>query len=107
MASRSELATELSSLRAEVEKLRAEDRRARTERDPEPVPPEPEDTPEIATQIEAELARILAPYGIELDDIEDLAAQFRAEMENLPRERPLTAMVGAFALGLLVGRLTK
>lgn len=103
MTSRAELTEELRHLRAEMDRL---DEKVAVEPastpDPEPAP-EPEPDPEV----EAELAQILSAYGVDLEDIQELGAQFRTELENLPRDRPLVALLGAFALGVVVGRMTK
>ena len=55
----------------------------------------------------SELERILAPHGVSVSEIEALAEQFWEELDTLPQKKPLLTAIGAFALGFLLGRMTK
>lgn len=111
MPNRTEVAAELARLRAEIERI--DD--IAGEPDPEPAPAptaqaDTDDSPASETDADAvfaELEQLLAPHGVDSAEIAALVEQFRDELEDLPRERPLVALIGAFALGFLVGRLTK
>lgn len=66
-------------------------------------PPRPPAFDEAKTEIE----RVLASHGVSVDEIEALAGQLWEELDTLPQNKPLITAIGAFALGFLLGRMTK
>ena len=111
MATKAELLAELEMLRAKMAENEASD-----ETDAEPpddTEPETEqddaDTADATTRDQAasQLERVLAPYGVSAAEIETLAEQLWSELESLPQKKPLVMTISAFALGFILGRMTK
>ena len=112
MATKAELQAELDSLRAKMAELDDLDRTADASQkeEPEQEQSQPEPTHGSKSGLSdaaSELERILAPHGVSSSDIEALAKQLWEELDNLPQNKPLVTAIGAFALGFLIGRMTK
>ncbi len=52
-------------------------------------------------------ARILSDHGIDAAQIDDLWARFSEELAHLPERKPMVATLSAFALGFVIGRMSK
>lgn len=48
--------------------------------------------------------QVLSDHGIDADAIDTLGKQFLDELVTLQKEKPLVVLLGAFALGCVVGR---
>lgn len=131
MATRAEMEAELKSLRekmAELDAIETEEaeaaERARQEAAREAESPA-EDTPDQSEDAgeptadapnkssngfemaRSELDRLLAAHGLSAAEIEGLADQLWSELDTLPQNKPLVTAIGAFALGFMLGRMTK
>lgn len=51
--------------------------------------------------------QILSEHGIDADTMETMGKQFLDELLALQKEKPLVFLVGAFAVGCIVGRSFK
>jgi hypothetical protein len=51
--------------------------------------------------------RLMKEYGLEIDELKDLWDQFVNELKDLPADKPMATMFGAFLLGFLAGRLSR
>jgi len=52
-------------------------------------------------------ASVLKQHGIAADDIDELWKQFSSELGDLAEKKPLVTAIAAFALGFVVGRMSK
>lgn len=112
MASKAELQAELDILRtkmAELDHMNAAIKAAQEEAPQHEQPVmEPKNRGETDfSDAASELERILAPYGVSASEIEALAERFWKELDTFPQQKPLLTAIAAFALGFLLGRLTK
>lgn len=112
MATRSEMEAELYALKAkmaELDKLEKEATEEQAQPAPEPVTEPPDETAPRASLKEAksEIQRLLEPYGLSEETLEELATEFWNELDALPQNKPLITAIGAFALGFVLGRMTK
>lgn len=60
-----------------------------------------------AAVLQSEMEKLLRDHGISTDDLGDLWTQFSSELRDLPEKKPLITVLGAFALGVVVGRISK
>ena len=116
MATRAEMQAELEALRAKMAEM---DEQEVTKADPSiqlaDVPAEdmstdhPSDAaaPQSASDLTSHLTDLLSGFDVSAEDIEDLAQQLWKELDSFPQRKPIVTAVAAFALGVLVGRMTK
>ena len=50
---------------------------------------------------------LLESQGIEPDEIEALWTDFRRQITDVPRDKPLMTAIAAFGLGFVLGRMSK
>ncbi|MBJ6370539.1 hypothetical protein [Sedimentitalea arenosa] len=89
MATKAELEAELAELRKQIADRDAKDAAAK---------------PQTAPQ--ATLTDYLESYGLDQQEIEALLEQIGTELGNLPKTKPLLTLLGAFGVGVLLGRLS-
>lgn len=96
MATKAELEAELALLREQNETLRRQsDQRSEDKA-------ESEDT--AKNHFPAKLQDILDEHGIDSSSVEAMGGQLNAELVKFQRDQPLLALLGAFAIGCVVGR---
>ncbi len=106
MATKADLEAELAMLRSKMAESNAAEATDGPVETPETA--EPDDTRAGGfADAKAELERLLAPHGVSVSDVEGLADQLWEELESLPQNKPLLTAIGAFALGFVLGRMTK
>lgn len=97
MATKAELEAELAALKAELARDRAEAQaNAAT-----PAAPDDDGT---ATSRPEGLHQLLADNGIDVDSVEAFGSDLSKQLVALQKEQPIVVLIGAFALGCLVGR---
>lgn len=102
MATKAELEKELAALKQELEQRRAADVAAALSSDA------PRDHNGDETDGDAlGLKKVLKEHGMDAESIESLGGTLLEELKALQKERPLTMVLAAFALGLVVGRVSK
>jgi hypothetical protein len=107
MTTKAELQAELDLLRAKMAEFDEMKEAVKADRKEE-TETEPADRARAAiSDAASELERILAPYGVSVSEIEALAERFWNELDTIPRQKPLLTAIGIFALGFLLGRMTR
>ena len=103
MATKAELEAELAVLKQKLadrpEPLEASDNAA----DSSDEAVSGERSREKSTAIE----KILEDHGFQSSDLEDLLTQLSDELGGFPQNKPVLTALGAFALGFILGRMTK
>lgn len=100
--------------KAELERELAELRRQMQER-PEAVAADPVEEPEPGIEPEAVpkgtgndlIDQFLKEQGVAMEDIREVMDQFNEELGDLPQNKPLLTALGAFAIGFVLGRMSK
>lgn len=96
MATKAELEAELAALK---------DKLAETVAEQKPAAPETSQPP---LSFDADtLKSKLIEAGLDTDDIEAVWDQLSAEVGTLQQKNPMLTLVGVFALGFMLGRLSK
>ena len=90
MATKAELEAELALLRQQITDRDREDAE-KTMKDEESSP----------------LGSYLSEHGLDQKDIAAFWDQLSKELGNLPQNKPILTALGAFGLGLLLGRLSR
>lgn len=101
MTTKAELEAELAELRQQMDEVPdASEAEADTRQEAQP---------EVDTNGTGHpaLDGILHDHGISSDEIRSLMDQFSEELGHLPQNKPLLTALGAFALGVVVGRMSK
>lgn len=99
MATKAELETELAALKQDLEKSRSAQ-----EAQPSETGAQKADESDGGAH---GLKKVLADHGVDADGVESLCETLLEELKALQKEKPLTVAIGAFALGLVVGRASK
>lgn len=97
MAASRELKAEISQLVSESEPKASRPRRPRKRKTADKPAPEPELAPETSEEDVPEDLKVLA----------DKLSEFAENAENEIKERPVTMVLGAFALGVIVGAVLR
>lgn len=103
MTTKAELETELAALRKEMAERDKMLETTASERQTEPGPEDKNAAPPRLSMIEDALKQ----YGIEPDDLDAIWEKLSAELNHLPRDKPILTHAVAFALGFILGRMTK
>ncbi len=112
MVTKAELEAELELLRRELAEARE---KAPGPRAPAPDAPEEAgardmdegDGEEAARTPEQAIAEILKAHGLDAADLDGLAGQLADELGELMGKRPALTAISIFALGFVLGRLSK
>ena len=94
MATKAELEAELKALREQLEEQQDSDA-------------DESDTQPSSGLDVASLKRTLADAGLAPEDIEAVWDQLSTELGNLQQKNPMLTLVGTFALGFMLGRMSK
>jgi len=54
----------------------------------------------------AEIEQVLKEHGLEFDGLKELLERFATELKDLPANKPLVTVTGAFLLGFAAGRMS-
>ncbi|GGH24070.1 hypothetical protein SAMN05444007_103449 [Cribrihabitans marinus] len=92
MPTKAELEKEISQLKAKA-----------TEKVPDPRKIEVPDKDELKDGFR----NLLEAQGIQPDEIEALWSDFRQQIADVPRDKPLMTAIAAFGLGFVLGRMSK
>lgn len=101
MATKAELEAELAELRQQMDEV-PDAREADADKGQEA-----QTDPESNGSGHPALDRILRDHGISPEEIRGLMDQFNEELGHLPQNKPLLTALGAFALGFVLGRMSK
>lgn len=93
MATKAQLEAELAELRAQLAKAQS-------------------DADQTADQPDSDEPRgvfddMMTRYGLNHGELDALWAQFSKELGDFPTQKPMLTTIAAFALGVMLGRLTK
>ena len=64
------------------------------------------DASNATDQVLEECVDILKEHGVDIEDLKGLWEQLTAEVKDLPTKKPLLTMLGAFVIGVIIGRLS-
>lgn len=98
MTTKAELEREVARLKQELSDLRAK---------PSPETPDEAETsatPSAEAHPASEVNRLLTEIGIDADSFDTVGEQLLDELSSLQKDKPLVVLLGAFVLGLAVGR---
>lgn len=95
MATKAQLEAELADLKAKLAANSSHPSKGESDVDDAPA--------EARTTLED----MLADQGIDTKEIEELWAQFSAELGDFPQQKPLLTAIAAFGLGFVLGRMSK
>jgi hypothetical protein len=98
MATKAELESELADLKQEM--------RQRSKETQENEPPEETAKSEPTASDKSDLRQLLVGHGVDAESVEALGENLLDEMKIFQKEKPMVALVAAFAIGL-VGRASK
>ncbi len=101
MTTKAELEAELAELRQQLDEALAPD-----EADADAEAEEQPGDETVGTGHPA-LDQILREHGLSADEIRGMMDQFNEELGDLPQNKPLLTALGAFALGFVLGRMSK
>jgi hypothetical protein len=99
MATKAELESELADLKQEM--------RQRDEETQISEPLEEKSKGEPVASDKSDLQQLLVGHGVDAESVEALGENLLDEMKIFQKEKPMVALVAAFAIGLLVGRASK
>ncbi len=112
MVTKAELEAELAELKRELAEREATEAAAEADAPQdrtEPAGPDEKTAPDPVEQMREALAEALKSHGVDPADLDldGLWKQLSDEIADLARQRPALTAVTAFALGFILGRVSK
>lgn len=107
MTTKAELEAEVAALRHAIEERDKVLETNAREDDEKANSPAADDVHEGAQRSSSMIEDALKQYGIEPDDLDAIWEKLSVELNHLPRDKPILTHAVAFALGFILGRMTK